>query len=204
MSEAPEPWPPEVALRGRHAHLVTTSPAHAPALAEAARDGELWKLWYTFVPSPDDMAAEIESRLARRAAGECLPFTVIEAASGEPVGMTTYMNIDAANRRLEIGGTWYRRRVQRSAINTECKRMLLAHAFETLDCIAVEFRTHFFNTQSRRAIERLGAKLDGILRNHSHSKDGNLRDTCVYSIIAGEWPTVRANLDWRLAASQGG
>jgi N-acetyltransferase len=105
MSEMYEPWPPEATLRGRHAHLVTTSPAHAAALGEAAGDGELWKLWYTFVPSPDDMAADIDARLARRAAGECLPFTVIEAASGEPVGMTTYMNIDAANRRLEIGGT---------------------------------------------------------------------------------------------------
>ncbi len=192
------PWPPEVTLKGAHAHLVPLSSAHGPALAEAVADGELWKLWYTSVPTPADMAAEIEARLTRRAAGECLPFTVIEAASGEPVGMTTYMNIDAAHRRVEIGATWYRRRVQRSAINTECKRMLLAHAFETLECIAVEFRTHFFNSQSRRAIERLGAKLDGILRNHNRSKDGNLRDTCVYSIIASEWPTVRANLDWRL------
>jgi RimJ/RimL family protein N-acetyltransferase len=112
--------------------------------------------------------------------------------------MTTYMNIDAAARRVEIGATWYRRRVQRTAINTECKRLLLAYAFETLGCIAVEFRTHFFNAGSRRAIERLGAKLDGVLRSHSRSRDGSLRDTCVYSIIASEWPTVRENLDWRL------
>jgi RimJ/RimL family protein N-acetyltransferase len=126
------------------------------------------------------------------------PFTVIERAGGEPVGMTTCMNIDADSRRVEIGSTWYRAGVQRTAINTECKRMLLAHAFETLDCIAVEFRTHFFNIGSRRAIERLGARLDGVLRSHTRDRDGNLRDTCVYSIVAGEWPTVRRHLDWRL------
>jgi RimJ/RimL family protein N-acetyltransferase len=127
-----------------------------------------------------------------------LPFAVIEPASGRAVGMTTYMNIDAVNRRVEIGSTWYRRAVQRSRLNTECKLMLLRHAFETLDCIAVEFRTHFFNHPSRRAIERLGARLDGILRNHTRTPDGMLRDTCVYSIIAGEWPTVRTHLTFQL------
>ena len=132
-----------------------------------------------------------------------LPFAVIELASGEPVGMTTYMNIDPVHRRVEIGSTWYRARVQRSPLNTECKRMLLAHAFEALDCIAVEFRTHFFNHQSRRAIERLGAKQDGVLRNHIRMPDGSLRDTCVYSIIAGEWPAVRAHLDFKLARGEG-
>jgi len=113
------------------------------------------------------------------------------------------MNIDAANRRLEIGSTWYARSAQRTAINTECKRLLLAHAFERLDCVAVELRTSHFNRQSRRAIERLGAKLDGILRNHMRHPDGTLRDTCVYSIIAGEWPAVKANLDWLLAQPRG-
>ena len=117
--------------------------------------------------------------------------------------MTTYMNIDAANRRLEIGSTWYARSVQRTAINTECKRMLLAHAFEQLGCVAVELRTSFFNRQSRQAIERLGAKLDGILRDHMRHPDGTLRDTCVYSIIAGEWPGVKANLDWLRARPRG-
>jgi len=192
------PWPPEVELLGEHGSLVPLSPDHCAALAAAVRDGELWRLWYTSVAAPADMADDIERRLASRAQGSCLPFTVIEVASGEPVGMTTYMNIDAINRRVEIGATWYRRRVQRTPLNTECKLMLLRHAFENLDCIAVEFRTHFFNTASRRAIERLGAKLDGILRSHTLDREGALRDTCVYSILASEWPTVRQNLTWRL------
>jgi RimJ/RimL family protein N-acetyltransferase len=199
-----EPWPPAIDLVGRHARLTPLSLAHAPALAEAARDGELWRLWYTSVPAPEEMESNIAWRLARREAGTWLPFAVMEAASGEPVGMTSYMNIDADNRRLEIGSTWYRRRVQRSALNTECKRMLLAHAFETLDCIAVELRTHFLNTQSRRAIERLGARLDGILRCHTVTKDGLLRDTCVYSITASEWPTIRRHLDFQLERNRAG
>jgi RimJ/RimL family protein N-acetyltransferase len=139
-----EPWPPQVELVGRHAVLTPLRLDHAGALAEAVEDGELWKLWYTTVPTPGTMTAEIQRRLSLRARGSMAPFTVLEAASGEPVGMTTYMNIDADNRRLEIGSTWYRARVQRSGINTECKRMLLGHAFEALECIAVEFRTHFF------------------------------------------------------------
>jgi N-acetyltransferase len=191
-------WPPDVVLEGRFARLEPLRPDHAPALAEAVKDGELWKLWYTFIPAPEGMAAEVERRLGLRAAGSMAPFAVIETASGEPVGMTTYMNIDTAQRRVEIGSTWYRARVQRSPLNTECKRMLLGHAFEALDCIAVEFRTHFFNHQSRRAIERLGAKLDGVLRSHLRMPDGSLRDTCVYSIVAAEWPAVRANLDFKL------
>lgn len=198
MKAAADLWPTEVVLEGEHARLEPLRADHGPALAEAVRDGELWRLWYTSVAAPEDMASDIDRRLALRSAGSCLPFTVVERASGEPVGMTTYMNIDAVHRRVEIGATWYRGRVQRSAINTECKRMLLAHAFETLDCIAVEFRTHFFNQASRTAIERLGAKLDGVLRSHQRTADGALRDTCVYSIIASEWPAVRANLDWRL------
>jgi RimJ/RimL family protein N-acetyltransferase len=144
------------------------------------------------------MAAEVERRLRLRAGGSSPPFTVVERATDEPVGMTTYLNIDALNRRLEIGSTWYRGRTQRTALNTECKRLLLVHAFETLDCIAVEFRTHFLNLTSRRAIERLWAKRDGILRSHSRQDDGALRDTSVYSIIASEWPAARRNLDWRL------
>jgi len=161
------------------------------------RDGELWRLWYTSVPAPEGMAAEIERRLGLQAAGSMLPFTVLDA-DGRICGMTTYMNVDAANRRVEIGSTWYARRVQRTPLNTECKRMLLAHAFEALDCIAVEFRTGFFNQPSRRAIERLGAKLDGILRSHQRYDNGTLRDTCVYSIVAAEWPAVRAHLDFQL------
>jgi RimJ/RimL family protein N-acetyltransferase len=187
----------QVTLKGRHATLVPLSPAHQAGLVEAVRDGDLWKLWYTNIPSPDGMAAEIERRLDLQAAGKMLLFAVLDSA-GKPAGMTTYMNIDAANRRVEIGSTWYRKAVQRSAVNTECKLLLLTHAFESLDCIAVELRTHALNTQSRRGIERLGAKLDGILRNHSITPGGTIRDTAVYSIIAGEWPAVKTHLAWQL------
>ncbi len=190
-------WPTPTTLVGQHAQLVPLSAAHESALVEAVRDGELWKLWYTSVPTPDGMKAEIERRLALQDKGSMLPFTVLDAG-GRVAGMTTYMNIDAVHKRVEIGSTWHATRVQRSPLNTECKRMLLAHAFEALDCIAVEFRTHRFNTQSRRAIERLGAQLDGILRAHQRAANGTLRDTAVYSITAAEWPTVKAHLDWQL------
>ena len=194
---APLSWPADVELRGTHAALAPLRAFHEAALAEAVRDGELWKLWYTAVPTPDRMGAEIARRLDLQAKGSMLPFVVLDAA-GTPVGMTTYMNIDANHRRVEIGSTWYAQRVQRSPLNTECKLMLLGHAFDTLDCIAVEFRTHRFNRQSRRGIERLGAQLDGILRSHQRGTDGTLRDTCVYSIIAAEWPTVRSHLRFQL------
>ena len=167
---------------------------HLAGLQDATRDGELWRLWYTSIPAPEAMEAEIVRRLDLLAAGSMVPFTVWEVATDTIVGMTTFMNIDHANRRLEIGSTWYARRVQRTGLNTEAKRLLLAHAFETLGCIAVEFRTHIMNRQSRRAIERLGARLDGILRSHLLASDGSLRDTCVYSIVASEWPAVRKNL----------
>ena len=186
-----------VTLKGRHATLAPLSADHLAGLQDAARDGELWKLWYTAVPSPEGMAAEIERRLGLLAKDAMLPFTVVDA-DGRIAGMTTYMNVDGPNRRVEIGSTWYASRVQRSALNTECKLMLLAHAFDTLNCIAVEFRTHRLNTQSRRAIERLGAQLDGILRSHQISPNGSLRDTAVYSIVAAEWPTVRAHLQFQL------
>ena len=191
------PWPDPVTLRGEHARLEPLSHDHLAGLVEAVKDGELFKLWYTAVPRPEDMTREIDRRLGLREAGSMLPFTVFDAA-GKIAGMSTYMNIDAANRRVEIGSTWYAKRVQRSALNTQCKLLLLTHAFEKLDCIAVEFRTHFFNHQSRRGIERLGAKLDGILRNHQIAANGTLRDTVVYSIIASEWPTVRAHLTYQL------
>lgn len=191
-------WPEPVTLRGTTATLAPLSAAHHDDLVVATRDGELWKLWYTFVPSPEKMNDEIARRLGLQDKGSMLPFAVIEAATGKALGMTTYMNIDAANRRVEIGSTWYAKRVQRSRLNTECKMMLLTHAFDTLKCIAVEFRTSFFNQQSRRAIERLGAKFDGILRNHMIMPDGARRDTCVYSIIENEWPSVRTHLNFQL------
>ena len=190
-------WLAPITLRGMHARLEPLSAAHHDGLVEAVQDGELWRLWYTTVPTPAGMAAEIERRLGLQAAGSMLPFTVFDA-DGQICGMTTFMNIDALSRRVEIGSTWYAKRVQRTPLNTECKRMLLAHAFEALDCIAVEFRTGFFNHPSRRAIERLGAKLDGIMRSHMHYANGTLRDTCVYSIIAAEWPAVKAHLDFQL------
>ena len=192
------PWPDDVILSGDHVRLVPLTPDHAADLIEAVQDGELWRLWYTAIPSPERMNAEIERRLGLREKGSMLPFAVITPADGRAVGMTTYMNIDPANKRVEIGSTWYRRAVQRSPLNTEAKRLLLGHAFDTLDCIAVEFRTHFFNHASRRAIERLGAKLDGVLRSHQRAADGTLRDTCVYSITAAEWPTVRTHLTFQL------
>ncbi len=186
-----------VTLQGRHVKLEPLTLAHAPALVRAVQDGELWRLWYTAIPTPDRMVAEIERRLGLLASRSMLPWAVLDD-SGTAVGMTTYMNVDASHQRVEIGSTWYARSAQRTPINTEAKRLLLAHAFESLDCIAVEFRTHRFNTQSRRAIERLGAQLDGMLRNHQRASNGTLRDTAVYSITAAEWPTVRGHLDFRL------
>jgi len=191
------PWLEPVTLKGEHARLEPLSHAHIDGLVEAVKDGKLWKLWYTFVPRPEDMAKEIDRRLGLQAAGSMLPFTVFDADGGI-CGMTTYMNVDAANRRVEIGSTWYAKRVQRSPLNTQCKLLLLQHAFEVINCIAVEFRTHFFNHQSRRAIERLGAKQDGILRSHQVAPNGTLRDTVVFSITAAEWPTVKAHLAYQL------
>jgi RimJ/RimL family protein N-acetyltransferase len=188
-----------VSLHGQHVSLVPLDLAHHEDLVEAVKDGELWTLWYTSVPAPDRVRAEIERRLELQRQGSMLPFAVIERSSSQAVGMTTYMHIDKVNRRVEIGSTWYRKRVQRGALNTECKLLLLTHAFEILDCIAVEFRTHFFNQQSRAAIERLGARLDGILRQHQIAGNGTLRDTCVYSILDREWPAVQAHLTHKLS-----
>ena len=187
-----------VTLSGERARLEPLAHAHVSDLLEAVRDGELWRLWYTTIPRPEKMSAEIDRRLGLAAEGKMLPFAVIDLLAGAAVGMTTFLNIDAVNKRVEIGATWYRKRAQRTAINTQCKLLLLTHAFEQLDCIAVEFRTHFFNHASRRGIERLGAKLDGILRSHQRALDGTLRDTCVYSIIASEWPTVKSHLTYQL------
>lgn len=194
----------ETQLLGKHVQVVPLSMAHHDALIEAVKDGQLWRHWYTFIPTPEKMADEIARRLNLHQQGNMLPFAVLQ--EGKAVGMTTYMNIDAPNKRVEIGSTWYRANVQRSSLNTECKRLLLAHAFEQLNCIAVEFRTHFFNQQSRNAIERLGAKLDGILRNHAINTHpdavGALRDTCVYSILNTEWPSVKAHLDYQLSRTR--
>lgn len=186
-------WAKPITLSGSQVTLAPLFQAHAADLAEASADGDLSQLWYTSVPAPADVAAEIDRRLALQRTGSMVAFAILDA-QGRAVGMTTYMNIDAANQRLEIGSTWYRKSVQRSGLNTECKLLMLRHAFETLGAIAVEFRTHRLNQQSRRAIERLGAQLDGVLRAHMKMPNGTLRDTAVYSITAADWPTIQAHL----------
>lgn len=197
-------WCSPVTLSGAYARLVPLSAGHHDALCESVCDGDLWQLWYTTIPAPAEMEWEIQRRLDEQDRGTMCPFAVIDPATDRAVGMTTYMNIDRPNRRVEIGSTWYRRSAQRTALNTEVKLMMLTHAFDDLDCVAVEFRTHFFNHTSRRAIERLGAKLDGVLRNHQINRHSaapdTLRDTCVYSIISSEWPAVRAHLDFTISA----
>lgn len=197
--EKPKLWPETCTLIGQTVSLVPLNRERKTLddLKEAVQDGELWRLWYTFIPTAEKMEAEIERRLSLRELGSMLPFSIVRQDDGKAIGMTTYMNIDAQAKRLEIGSTWYRKCAQRTILNTECKLLMLTHAFEALDCIAVEFRTSFFNQQSRAAIERLGAKLDGILRNHSYHSDGTLRDTCVYSIIASEWPAVKKHLEFK-------
>jgi RimJ/RimL family protein N-acetyltransferase len=187
-----------VTLEGRHVTLEPLGHEHAAAIRDAAADGELWRLWYTGVPAPGKSDAWIDAALAMREKQGAMPFAVRMKATREIVGSTRYFNVEAAHRRLEIGHTWYARRAQRTAVNSECKLLLLTHAFEALRCIAVEFRTNFFNFQSREAIARLGAKQDGILRNHQIQPDGTLRDTVVFSIIEGEWPAVKRNLAFRL------
>ncbi|WP_313006671.1 GNAT family N-acetyltransferase [Corynebacterium variabile] len=187
-----------VELTGEIVRLEPLSHDHAAGLVEATKDGELWKLWYTSVPMPDGMEAEIDRRLALQDAGTMIPFVTRDLRSGKVIGMTTYMNIDADLPRVEIGSTWNAESAQGSGTNPESKLLLLAHAFEVWDCPAVEFRTSWHNRQSRAAIEKLGAKLDGVLRQHTRTSDGSLRDTCVYSVVQAEWPQVRASLRFRL------
>lgn len=185
---------PEV-LEDRHVRLEPLAAAHADALTDAARDGALWRLWFTHVPAPEQMQDYIDTALAQAEGGEGQAFAVRRRADDRIVGCTRFCHADAPNRRVEIGWTWYAAGAQRSAVNSACKRLLLGHAFEHLDCIAVELRTHRLNQRSRAAIERLGARLDGVLRNHRILVDGSLRDTAVYSIIQSEWPAVRRHLD---------
>ncbi|MGE0802413.1 MAG: GNAT family N-acetyltransferase [Lautropia sp.] len=196
-------WIEPVTLTGRYATLEPLSPSHREGLAAAAADGELDRLWYTSVPGPAGLDAWYQTAFAQRDQLGALPFAIRQAGSGRVIGATRYFNVAAESRRLEIGHTWYAKSVQRSPVNTECKLLLLTHAFEQLGCHGVEFRTHFMNHQSRRAIERLGAKLDGVLRSHQMMPDGSLRDTCVYSIIAHEWPAVRSNLRFKLEQPRG-
>ena len=187
-----------ITLTGRFVTLVPLAQSHLTGLQEAAADGELWKLFYTSVPKPEEMQAWLDNALELQAKNEALPFVVLENFSGKVVGTTRYCNLDLLNRRLEIGYTWYAKRSQRTAINTECKLLLLRHAFEQINCIAVEFRTSWYNQPSQRAIERLGAKRDGVLRNHKIMPNGSIRDTVVYSILNSEWPGLEENLKFKL------
>jgi RimJ/RimL family protein N-acetyltransferase len=182
-------------------HFIVLEPMtldHTAALSIAAADGELWKLWYTSVPRADEMKLYIEKALALKNVGESLAFAVRDKRSGEIIGSTRLCRWDQTNRRLEIGYTWYAKRVQRTYVNTEAKLLLLTYAFDTLDVMAVEFRTHWSNQASREAITRLGAKQDGVLRNHQLLADGTIRDTVIYSIIDSEWAEVKEKLHTRL------
>lgn len=192
-------WIEPVVLSGRHVTLEPLAHAHADELKAATRGGELWQLWYTHIPAPEGVASYIEAALEARVHAGGMPFAVRHNDSGVVVGSTRYLNVDETHHRLEIGYTWYARHVQRTAVNSECKLLLLEHAFEALDAIAVEFRTHWHNHASRAAIARLGAKCDGVLRQHQRTPDGAYRDTVVFSILNSEWPTVRRSLQFALA-----
>ncbi|WP_394939927.1 GNAT family N-acetyltransferase [Psychromicrobium sp. YIM B11713] len=187
-----------VTLTGKYVQLEPLSLEHHDELVEAVKDGELWKLWYTRVPSPEEMRQEIERRLSLQEAGSMLPFSTRRLSDGKLIGMTTYCNIDAHTPRAEIGYTWNAASAQRSGTNPDSKLLLMRHAFETLGCAAVEFHTHWMNQQSREAIARLGAKQDGVLRAHLRMPDGIVRDTVVFSIIASEWPMVKSGLEFRV------
>jgi N-acetyltransferase len=191
-------WIEPVTLIGSKAILEPLSPKHADGIAAAVKDGELWKLWYTSIPSPEKAEEYIETALGMRENAGAMPFIVLEKETGKVIGCTRYFNVDEVNQRLEIGYTWYSESYQRTAVNTECKYLLLSHAFEKLNAIAVEFRTHWHNHASRAAIARLGAKQDGVLRNHQRSADGIYRDTVVFSIINSEWSAVKRSLEFKL------
>lgn len=196
-SEFSPQWTTTPQLRGEHVALEPLAAAHTDGLRAAVQDGELWRLWYTNTPPPDTVEAYIDAALAMQASAHALPF-VVRDAQGTIVGSTRYYDLDPAVPRLSIGYTWYSASVQRTGLNTEAKLLLLQHAFETLGCIAVAFETSWFNHASRTAIARLGAKQDGVLRNHRRHGDGSPRDTVVFSIIDGEWPAVKRGLRHKL------
>lgn len=186
-------------LVGRHVTLEQLTPEHEAALADSVRDGELWRTWYATVPEPDAVAAEIQRRLREQGAGTRAPWVIRRNDSGAVCGATSYLNISAENKRLEIGSTWLAATAQGTRVNPDAKLLLLTRAFEILGCNVVELRTHWHNRRSRAAIAALGAKQDGVLRNHQVWRDGSLRDTVVFSIIASEWPAVRSGLQARVA-----
>ena len=188
-----------IVLQDGHVALEPLSLDHVEGLEQAAADGELWELWFTSVPAPGGMRAYVEAALAAQAQGDALPFAVRDKRDGAIVGSTRLFDFEPELPRVEIGYTWYAQSRQRSCVNTACKRLLLAHAFEELQCVAVQFSTDRYNHASQRAIERLGAQRDGILRSHRLRADGSLRDSVVYSIVAAEWPDVKRLLEFKLA-----
>lgn len=190
-------WLNEIELKGEHASLIPMRPEHRDALVAAAMADDLWKFWYTEIPTESTIDRYMQKSFDDKAVGKALPFVVIDHASDSIVGTSRFLEADAVNQRVEIGKTWYAKRVQRTIVNTECKLLLLTHAFEHLESIAVEFRTHWHNHASRHALARIGAKQDGVLRNHQLI-DGCYRDTVVFSIINQEWPTVRRTLLYQL------
>ncbi|MFC7300310.1 GNAT family N-acetyltransferase [Cognatiluteimonas weifangensis] len=196
---APADWATPPTLRGRHVTLEPLQPAHADGLRAAAADGRLWELWYTNVPEPEQTQAWIAAALAMQAAGSALAF-VVRDAQGRIVGSTRYYDLLPATPRLQIGYTWYARSVQRTGLNTEAKLLLLEHAFEALGCASVGLQTSTRNAASRAAIARLGAREEGILRQHLRHRDGSLRDTVNFSILDREWPAVKAGLRQKLEA----
>lgn len=189
-------WISPITLTGNLVRLEPIALSHEQGLIEATQDGKLWQLWFTSVPNPAQVAEFITTALDLQRTDSALAFSIIEISTGRILGSTRFCNIDVKNRRLEIGYTWYRQSVQRTGVNTECKLLLLQHAFEQLQCIAVEFRTNWHNHKSRAAIARLGAKQDGVLRQHQLMPDGQYRDTVVFSILNSEWPAVQAQLLW--------
>ncbi len=191
-------WLQEIELCGKQIKLVPLTVSHKEELLEAASDGELWKLWYTSVPSSENIETYLDIALSEQKSGSSLPFVVFSLKTNKIIGCTRYCNMEKQNRRLEIGYTWYAKSSQRTGVNTECKYLLLQYAFEKLDCIAVEFRTNWFNYSSRNAITRLGAKQDGVLRSHRIDANGILRDTVVFSIIQMEWPVIKKSLEYEM------
>jgi RimJ/RimL family protein N-acetyltransferase len=194
------PWPPNISLERNGIKLEPLSLSHEAGLSEAAADGELWNLRVTSVPEPEMTRGYIEQALAQRAEGNRLAFVVLDAATNRVLGSTSYHDIVANVKRVEIGYTWYRKSVQRSHVNTTCKLLLMQHAFETLCCPVVGWRTDIFNFASQRAIEKLGAKRDGVIRHHALRRDGTVRDTVMYSMLANEWPVAKEKLETRLTA----
>ncbi len=189
-------WITPITLTGNLVRLEPIALSHEQGLIEATQDGALWQLWFTSVPNPAQVTEFISTALDLQQIHSALAFSIIEISSGRVLGSTRFCNIDVKSQRLEIGYTWYRQSVQRTGVNAECKLLLLQHAFEQLHCIAVEFRTNWHNHKSRAAIARLGAKQDGILRQHQLMPDGQYRDTVVFSIINSEWPAVKSQLLW--------